>query len=175
MLKKENISSQLIVLNVINEVKYMNFGIYRYHLVQILSWFLFHQSPADCWLIIMSLKWAQKRVGMYLSVWGPLTWSLLQASVGHMEANLNRLLLNPLLLLVPFFWFSHLSNGMLQGKKLMAFIWRIMLVAGLLDENKKHRGKWLANNPPLLLLCLFCSVRVEFQWLSYILNFKPIA
>ena len=140
-----------------------------------LSWFLFHQSPEDCWLIIMSLSQMSSKTCRHVLIRVRSTyWSLLQASVGHMEASLNRLLLNPLTTR-GVFWFSHLSNGMLQGKKLMAFTWRIMLV-GLLDENKKHRGKWLANNPPLLLLCLFCSMRVEFQWLSYnILNFKPIA
>ena len=175
MLKKENISSQLIVLNVINEVKYMNFGIYRYHLVQI---FVLVSVPLVPWRLLVNYYESQmssKTCRHVLIRVRSTYWSLLQASVGHMEANLNRLLLNPLLLLLPFFWFSHLSNGMLQGKKLMAFTWRIMLV-GLLDENKKHRGKWLANNPPLLLLCLSCSMRVEFQWLSYnILNFKPIA
>ena len=50
MLKKENISSQLIVLNVINEVKYMNFGIYRYHLVQIFV--LVFVPPVSCRLLV---------------------------------------------------------------------------------------------------------------------------
>ena len=50
MLKKENISSQLIVLNVINEVKYMNFGIYRYHLVQIFV--LVFVPPLPCRLLV---------------------------------------------------------------------------------------------------------------------------
>ena len=50
MLKKENISSQLIVLNVINEVKVMNFGIYGYHLVQIFV--LVFVPPVPCRLLV---------------------------------------------------------------------------------------------------------------------------
>ena len=95
MLKKENISSQLIVLNVINEVKYMNFGIYRYHLVQIFV--LVFVPPVPCRLLVnyyesqMSSKTCRHVLIRVRSTY----WSLLKASVGHMEASLNRLFLNP--------------------------------------------------------------------------------
>ena len=96
MLKKENISSQLIVLNVINEVKYMNFGIYRYHLVQIFV--LVFVPPVPCRPLVnyyesqMSSKTCRHVLIRVRSTY----WSLLKASVGHMEASLNRLFLNPL-------------------------------------------------------------------------------
>ena len=105
MLKKENISSQLIVLNVINEVKYMNFGIHRYHLVQIFV--LVFVPPVPCRPLVnyyesqMSSKTCRHVLIRVRSTY----WSLLQASVGHMEASLNRLFPNPLTTCAVFFGF----------------------------------------------------------------------